>query len=247
MGITKLSFETFSGTFKFYYIRKMKRCETIKQEYDRLLSNKTIELNKLQHQIDELNNQLSKQKETAHKDLEKKDLEINTLLLNFENSKNDLENSKNELNQTKARFETFKIKEKESNSTREKNIHSLEKENEKLNNKCLDLSKETSDWQRKYETTHSQLSKYEQLIDNLNEQLITLKREFKENQVNLNQITQNFEGDRDAKVKLEVKCQELEKLNAELKQAASKHDNCEKIFTNIQSKYKHLQQSLNNK
>lgn len=199
----------------------------------------------MQHQIDEFNNQLSQQKETSRKELDKKEMEIKTLQLNFENSKTEHENSKNELNQTKARFETFKMKEKESNSSKDKNLHILEKENEKLNNKCLDLSKETNDWQRKYETTHSQLSKYEQLIDNLNEQLITLKREFKESQVNLNQITQNFEADRDSKLKLEVKCQELDKLNGELKQTASKHDNCEKIFTNIQSKYKQLQQSLN--
>jgi chromosome segregation ATPase len=223
------------------------RCETIKQEYDRLLNHKTIEINKLQHQIDEMSNQLSHQKESTHKELDKKDMELKTLQLNFENSKKELENYKNELNQTKTRFETYKIKEKESNSSREKSLHTLEKENEKLNNKCLDLSKEMSDWQRKYETTHSQLNKYEQLIDNLNEQLITLKRECKESQLNLNQVTQNFEADRDAKTKLEAKCQELEKRNEEFKQLASKHDNCEKIFANIQCKYKQIQQLLSSK
>ena len=174
-------------------------------------------------------------------------MDLKTLNLNLENLKKELEDSKNELNQSKTRFETFKIKEKDSNLSREKHLHNLEKENEKLANKCLDLTKEAGDWQRKYETTHSQLSKYEQLIDNLNEQLINLKRECKECHLSLSQMTQNFETDRDLKVKLESKCQELEQQNVELKQAASKHENCEKIFINIQSKYKQVQQSLSNK
>ena len=63
------------------------RCETIKQEYDRLLSNKMSELNKLQSQVDELNEEINKIKQKYRKEIDAKDIDLKTTKLNHDNMK----------------------------------------------------------------------------------------------------------------------------------------------------------------
>jgi chromosome segregation ATPase len=223
------------------------RCETIKQEYDRLLSNKISELNKLQSQVDELNEEINKIKQKYRKEIDTKDLELKTTKLNYENMKQEYDNNLNELKQMKTRFDTLKTKDKENQIEFEKSLSNLESENERLNTKYLDVSKELIDIQNKYEITKCQLAKYEQLIDSLNEQVILLKRENKEIQLNYIQVNQSLESQQEIRNKLEANYKELENQCNELKKYNLDHQNCENNISNLQIKIQQLTQSLETK
>lgn len=208
---------------------------------------KINDIKDLENQIDLLNNQLKDVKNKHRKEHDSKEIELNTLKLNYDSVKIELASAQKDLKQLKTRFDAIKTKEKENQSSFIKSLAQLESENEKLNNKYLDLSKESEDWQNKYESNKCQLNKYELLIDNLNEQVILLKRELKENQMNLNEISQSYEGEREMRGKLEAKLQEVEPQISDYKQLIAKHENCEKNFFNFQMKVKQIQQSLNTK
>ena len=220
------------------------RCETIKQEYDRLLSNKMSELNKLQSQVDELNEEINKIKQKYRKEIDAKDIDLKTTKLNHDNMKQEYEANLVELKQMKTRFDTLKTKEKENQIEFEKSLNHLESENEKLNTKYLDVSKELTDIQNKYEITKCQLTKYEQLIDSLNEQVILLKRDNKEIQLNYMQVNQSLESQQDIRNKLEANYKELENQYNELKKFNLQHQNCENNIASLQVKIEQLTQSL---
>ena len=136
------------------------------------------------------------------------------------------------------------INTRENLNNYEKTLNGLEKENEMLNNKCSDLNVTLSESEKKFDSIKCQLTKYEQLIDNLNEKVIILKRECKEKELNLKQISQNLEIETEAKAKLDLKCQELEKNLSSNQQSLVKLENYEKNIANIQVKYKQMQSSL---
>lgn len=208
---------------------------------------KQNEIEKLQNQIDEFNTEISQLKEKNRKLIDSKDVEINTLKLNNDSIKSELDNVQKELKQVKTRFDSLRIKEKENQSNFNKTLSQLESENEGLNSKYLDLTKELNDSKTKYESVKCQLAKYEQLIDNLNDQVVLLKREQKESSYNLTQLSQNFDIEMEIKAKLDIKCQELEQQVIEFKDQASKHANCESNLMNLQIKLKQNEHSLHKK
>ncbi|CAF0906170.1 unnamed protein product [Brachionus calyciflorus] len=224
-----------------------KKCETIRQEYDRLMNLKQMDIDKLNKEINELNTEINQLKQTNRKKCDAKDMEINNLKLNNDNLRIELANITKKLKQLKIRFDALKSKEKENQSQTSKTINHLETENEKLSTKCLEIGKELVDYQQKYESVKCQISKYEQLIDNLNEQSLILKRDQKENQFNLNQMNQNLEIELDLKNKLDQRCQELEEENSILKDHVLKHENCEHKSMEFHMKLNHLEQILNKK
>jgi chromosome segregation ATPase len=174
-------------------------------------------------------------------------METKSLQANYEALKTEKESCLKELKQMKIRFENLKQKEKENSIHYERTLNGLEKENESLNNRYADLSSQMDDCQRKHDSTKCQLNKYEQLIDSLNEQIIILKRECKENQLNLKQTTHNLEVELELKSKLDAKCQELESLLNFKQQALAKYENYERNISNIQTKYKQMQSALTSK
>ena len=192
----------------------------------------------------ELNNEINQLHQKNRKSIDSKEAEINNLKVNNDNLKQELGNMNKELKQLKIRFDTLKSKEKENQFSSSKTISQLESENEKLSSKCFDLDKELIDFQQKYEAIKCQLSKYEQLIDNLNEQVVLLKREQKEQQMNLNQMNQSLEIEVDLKNKLDSRCQELEEQVQILKELAMKHDNCENNLIGLQMKFKQIEQNF---
>jgi chromosome segregation ATPase len=205
------------------------------------------ELNKLQSQVDELNEEINKIKQKYRKEIDAKDMDLKTNILNHDNMKQEYEINLNELKQMKTRFDTLKTKEKENQFEFEKSLNHLESENEKLNTKYLDVSKELIDIQNKYEITKCQLAKYEQLIDSLNEQVILLKRDNKEIQLNFMQVNQSLESQQEIRNKLETNCKELENQCNELKKFNLQHQNCENNLANLQAKMQQLTQLLETK
>ncbi len=100
---------------------------------------------------------------------------------------------------------------------------------------------------KKIEIVKSQITKYEQLIDSLNEQIILYKRDVKENEINYNQTCKNFESEREANIKLGTKCQQLEKILQEHQQSLAKFQNLEKNYNDLQFKHKQLEVVLNSR
>ncbi len=209
-----------------------------------MLNAKLNEINNLHAQIDALGSQLNDEREKTRRKYDSKDLEAKALQANYESLKNEKEFLLKEIKQIKTRFENLKSKEKENLTNYEKTLNGLEKENEILNNKCSDLSVALSESEKNCDSTKCQLTKYEQLIDSLNEKVIILKRECKENQLNLKEISQSLEIESDAKAKLDIKCQQLEKNLNSKEQSLVKFENYEKNISNIQVKYKQMQSSL---
>ena len=198
----------------------------------------------MQAQIDNLNIISNDEKERNRKKNNEKETEIKTLELNVLNLKSEKDFIQNELKQIKARFENLKTKEKENQFNFEKTLNDLEKENETLSNKFADVNASLNNCEKKYESTKSQLTKYEQLIDSLNEKVILLKREYKENHINLRKASHSLEIEIEAKTKLDIKCQQLEKNLNSNQEALAKYENYEKNLTTIQVKYKQMQSSL---
>lgn len=208
---------------------------------------KQIDIGNLQSQIDELTTELNNIKESNRKQLDTRDIELNTLRLNNDTLQIELTNCQKELKQAKTRFEGLRTKEKENQMNYGKTLEQLEAENEILNSKCLDLSKELAESKARYDSIKCQLSKYEQLIDNLNEQVILLKRELKEHQMDFAQINQNYDLEVELKGKLESKCHDLEKQLVDLKEISNRHEKCEKVITDIKSKLSQTELTLNKK
>lgn len=223
------------------------RCDTIKQEYDRILSVKTAELREVQANLDELQIELNKTKETSRLNLERKDLELKTLTANHENLKYQLTSAESEIKQMKTRLDVLRTKDKEEKLQADSTITKLENENEKLSARCDCQEKEIGQWQTKYEAIKCQLNKYEQLIDNLNEQIILLKRESKEAQMNLEHVSKSYEIEKEIKSKLETKAKILdEQLNEKIEQL-TRYSECERTNDNLQLNLKQMQHSLSTK
>ena len=204
-------------------------------------------MNVLQEQVDELQSELTKTKECNRHNTDAKDVELKALKANLENAKYELATAQNEMKQMKSRIEVLRTKEKENKLESDGTISQLESENEKLSAQCDEQTKELSQWQNKYDAIKCQLGKYEQLIDNLNEQVILLKRDSRENQMNVEQLSKSYEFEKDLRFKLEAKSKILEEqLNEKIEQL-SKHGDCEKNMNSLQSKAKQIQSMLNAK
>jgi chromosome segregation ATPase len=233
--------------FSFYNYRNILRCETIRAEYERLLSLKNTELEELKAQIDELNTEMNSLKETNRKQIDQRDTEINCLRLNNDSARLELCQAQSELQQLKTRFESLRSKEKENQLAYSKTLDELEASNEKLNNKCLDFSKDLTDAQVKHDSVKCQLAKYEQLIDNLNEQIVLLKRELKESQLDLNRLGGNYDLECELKAKLDTKCQEMTKEMLDLKEISIRHEKCESLMADLSVKLKQSETVINKK
>ncbi len=212
-----------------------------------MFSLKQAEIDKLNNQIDELTKTADEQKNKFRKSIDAKDVEINNLKLNFENANLELTNSQKEYQQIKTRFETLRNQEKLNQENFAHTLQEMEKENEKLNNKCLDFSKKCSDSVKQAEAVKSQLIKYEQLIDNLNEQVSLLKNELRETKANLSTTTIGLSSESELKNKFESKSKELEAELNEKKAILSRHSNCEPVITDLNEKLKQITQNLTKK
>jgi chromosome segregation ATPase len=199
----------------------------------------------LKQQVDDLNAKLNDEKENHRKTYDSKDIECKSLRIQNENLKKELENSEKEISQMKTRLDCFKTKEKENQTNFEKTLRELEFDNEKLSSKCAEMNNEIIASEKKMETIKCQLSNYEQLIDSLNEQIIYLKRESKEIQLNFGQINQNYESEREENSKLITKCQHLEKILYEHHQSLAKYQNLDKTLSDTQFKNKQQESLLN--
>jgi chromosome segregation ATPase len=208
---------------------------------------KQAEIDKLNDQIDELRKELDEQKSKHRKQVDAKDVEINSLKLNLENARLELANSQKEHQQMKTRFETLRVEEKTNAESYARTMRDIEKENEKLNDKCLDLTKKCGDSVKQAEAVKSQLIKYEQLIDNLNEQVSLMKGELKETKASLGRASAGLNMECELRTKFEAKCKELEVELAEKKSILSRHENCEPAITDLNNKLKQLAQTLTKK
>ena len=198
-------------------------------------------------QLEQLTDQLDKEREKTRSKYDIKDLECKSLQVNIDSLKSDLVKSQQELEQSKTRIENLKIKEKENQSNFEKSLRQLEKENEKLSSECARMSSEHAGWERKFETIRCQLSKYEQLIDSLNEQIILVKRDAKECQLKAAHALQTLEVERETNLKLNSKCSQLEKIVQENHQSLAKFQSMDKNYSEIQLKNMQMQSLLNTK
>jgi len=104
-----------------------RKCEKMKEEYERLFKSKTEELNSLKEKIEEMNEQFSKEREKSRKKFDAKDLEFKTANVSSENLKSELATCQKELKQLKTRFENAKTKEKENLANYQKTLDQLEK------------------------------------------------------------------------------------------------------------------------
>lgn len=224
-----------------------KKCTTIKDEYDRILSVKQNELNNLQTQLDNLSSTHRDDLEKLRRKFDTKDVELKQLQANYDSVKTEKDCIQKELKQIKIRLDNLKSKDKENQANYEKTLNELEKENELLNNKNADLSASMDNTTRKFDSIKCQLTKYEQLIDSLNEKVIILKRECKESQLNLKQTVDNLNAEVEIKTKLESKCQQLEQQLDSKDQSLVKYEHYEKNLSVIQSKYKQMQTNLASK
>ena len=201
-----------------------KRCDALKEEYERLVAAKMGELNSLREQADDRCREANEARSKHRKELDVKEAELRQTRVAMESVRGELDSCHAELKQMRARFETFKRNERESHSAYEKRVRELESEADKLTGRCLDLTKASDEWQARNDVLASQLKKYEQLIDTLNEQLLVSKRESADVQARIAQAKQSCEADAEAewRHKHEAKSKELEQLTLERNQLAHK-------------------------
>jgi chromosome segregation ATPase len=240
---------------KFIYIKVAfifscfynKRFDAIRLEHERALESKNSLIAELREQMNQLSAQLSECIEKRQKELEKKDCELSSLKVLNESLNNELSVAQSELKQARLRLDAFKLNEKEAQATYEKDLRELETQNEKLLVKYDETNKQAAEWRLNCEASKCQLKKYEQLIDNLNEQLTSLKADHKELKIKFDELTHSTVSHREAKISIELKCQLLQNTLEEYQKKLIKYDNYEKNFNAMAAKYKQLQQTLNYK
>lgn len=187
---------------------------------------------------------MNKERERFRKKQEAKDVEFNCLQVKCDASQGEVTNAQKEIKQLKARLDHVKSKEKENLSNYEKTLSTLEKENEKVSNKYEEIRMEYEASKKKVDTIKCQITKYEQLIDSLNEQIVLYKRDVKENELNYNQLCQNYESEREANFKLNSKCQQLEQILHENHQSLAKFQGLEKTYSELELRHKRVESEL---
>jgi len=120
-------------------------------------------------------------------------------------------------------------------------------EHKKLQGDYEDVTGDHEALKKKIEIIKSQIAKYEQLIDSLNEQIVLYKRDVKENELNYNQTCQSLESEREASIKLATKCQQLEKILQEHQQSLARLQSLDKSYTDLQSKHRQLEAVLSSR
>ena len=216
----------------------------MREEYDQLLNSKNSEITKLNEQLDEQRTILTEEKESNRKKIDSKEIECHAHLVNIENIKRNLILSQEELKQAKLRLDSLKSNEKENKSNYETTLSHLERENEKLHSLLSLKTNEAEESITKFDALKCQLKKYEQLIDNLNEQIITIKRDSKEIQMNFIQVCQNLEVEKEQRIKLEAQQATFQKEFNEGRLAISTNQNLQKNLITVQNKYKQAQTQL---
>ncbi len=192
-------------------------------------------------QLEESTNQLDKERDRFRKNQETKDVEFNCLRVKCDASTADLETAQKEIKQLKARLDHVRTKEKENLHNYEKTLSTLEKENEKVANKCEEARVDAEASKKKIDTIKCQITKYEQLIDSLNEQIVLYKRDVKENELNYNQLCQSYEVERDSSFKLNSKCQQLEQILHENHQSLAKYQGIEKAYSELEFRHRRME------
>lgn len=124
-------------------------------------------------------------------------------------------------------------------------IVNLENENKRLNSYCIQLTKNITEYQQKYEIIKEDLNKNEMYIENLSKKIqqeICYKKEIELDDI---ENEKTFDAARIHKNEPSSKCQELEKIIEILKNEIVNYQNCKKVVKNLNKEKEKNQKLLN--
>lgn len=212
------------------------RLENKCKEFETRLSKKDEDIASLRGRVNELISEKRQVEENFQKTVDDQNTKISTLQSN-------LASLQRTAKETEFRLESVQ----NESSCQAKSFEQVAAEKKSLQTKNLELGRELNEASKTKDSLKSQLKKYEQLIDNLNEQIVHVKRELAENQKSQESLKSSHNKTIQSKKELESKYRNLELDLNRLKVIEAKNKALEECVADLKAKLEQSELNRNRK